>query len=710
MVGADEIMNEHEFNPQMTQMDADEEVNNMISNETGGVLNYRTSTSSREIDINIDWQGMDDYGRGGMRLKIVRDGGRTWIRRDVEKIKSMTRWKDDYEGETLRVLGVPFGGPVMGRDEHGEAFYEGTNIWMEIGDTVPVTYVHGYGPDDPMEWQENPVIIGRAKLVEIGEDGYWFEVQLDEGEALAQRILAGDEDQLRASSGAVGHLVRVDNAGLIDVWPVGELALMDVNEWRQPANDWAVVRKGYPQIAQMNADENINEHELGLNTVEAGIESGELKVTASCLEDASGDAGLSKLNVNNQKMEDFEMSDEVKEVQVEEQVPEVNVAAIADAVAGKMEGMVAQAVEKQVKAMLDEPATEEGAKMLKKNINVNKYAPVGDPDPVEDFYDWLRTGKGKIPEHTVQATFTRPDGTTFKAALQEGTTTEGGYLVPADELGRIIGKRDEMALMSRVGAQTFSTDRDAFNIPIEDTSMSRFTIVAEEESMTGAEDEPTFSRAGASAANGIVLYKFKKLIKISEELMEDYNSGLDGFLTDALGRAWAITDNYYMQVGTGSSMPQGVFSGGTAGLTLDSASAIGAKELPDLMGKLQMAYRPGAVWVMHRTTEAYLLGLTSTSQFQLHQAPVTSLAQGVTPLMGYPVYATEDCAAIGASAKSLLFGNFWYYGWVRNRSLRVKRLVELYAETGQIGIVAFFRAGGAVLQAEAFQYATHPTG
>jgi HK97 family phage major capsid protein len=126
------------------------------------------------------------------------------------------------------------------------------------------------------------------------------------------------------------------------------------------------------------------------------------------------------------------------------------------------------------------------------------------------------------------------------------------------------------------------------------------------------------------------------------------------------------------------------------------------------MGKLEMQYRPGAVWVMARETEAYLLGLTG-NQFVLLQPPVSAFGAGLSTMFGYPVFATEDAATIAASAKSMLFGNFSLYGWVRNRSLRVRRLVELYAGNGQVGILANYRAGGEVLQSEAFQYATHPS-
>jgi len=334
---------------------------------------------------------------------------------------------------------------------------------------------------------------------------------------------------------------------------------------------------------------------------------------------------------------------------------------------------------------------------------INTKSNLGDPDPVNDFYNYIRTGKGKIPEHLNKDAEITVRGKTYKAALQEGTTTEGGYLVPAGELGRIIEQRDEASLVARLGVTPFTTDRDVFNIPTEATAMTKFTIVAEEGAISDAENEPVFGQAA------VTLYAFEKTVLVSWQLLEDYNSGLEAYLDRGLGRAWAMTENYYSQIGSGSSQPQGVFVGGTAGLTLDSASAIGAAEVPELLGKLQVPYRNGAVVIMNRTTAAYLAGLTG-NQFQFRQ-PMANIIKvnGEDLGIGYPVIPTEDAAVIAASAKSMLFGNFEFYGWVRNRSLRVQRLVELYAGTGQIGILATFRAGGKVLQAEAFQYATHPS-
>jgi hypothetical protein len=177
-----------------------------------------------------------------IRVKIKYQEGMQKTRPAAET-KALLR-ADQYNGPMLKVLGVPFGGHMNGRDSDGEAFHDATNIWMNEGDSVPVTYLHGYGPDDPDDWQNPPVVIGRARYSGVNQRGHWFDVTLDADEPLAKRVVAAvnyDTEGVKASSGAVAHLVRMGEAGMIDVWPVGELAIFDTNEWRQPANQLAVV-------------------------------------------------------------------------------------------------------------------------------------------------------------------------------------------------------------------------------------------------------------------------------------------------------------------------------------------------------------------------------------------------------------------------------------------------------------------------------------
>ena len=213
----------------------------------------------------------------------------------------------DYVETGWRVLGVPFGGPIDGRDLDGEAFTPETDIWLKVGDKVNLTYYHGFDPDTIGKKQKIPALIGRATYVGADERGHWFEPVLDSEEPLAQRLMKADITELRASSGAINHLVRKDAGGLISVWPVGELALFDINEWRRPANDFAVIEAKTEVIAEAipEADES------AVDAVEESVEA------------------ESKSN-SIIPMEENTMDEEkiVEEVKAEE--PKVDIKAIAD--------------------------------------------------------------------------------------------------------------------------------------------------------------------------------------------------------------------------------------------------------------------------------------------------------------------------------------------------------------------------------------------
>jgi HK97 family phage major capsid protein len=576
------------------------------------------------------------------------------IEREVETDKRM-KADGEYVETGWRVLGVPYGGPVKGRDLDGEAFTPETDIWLKTGDQVNVTYYHGFDPEEIGEKQKIPALIGKATYVGADERGHWFEPVLDSDEPLAQRLMKASLDSLRASSGAVSHLVRKSAGGLISVWPVGELALFDTNEWRKPANDFAVIEAKTETIAE----EIPEAEESAVDAVEESVEAEQKSISTIPEEENKMDENI------------------VEEVKAEPK-PEVDIKAIADE--------IRKSIVEELKAA---PGIERGERTVKAPAVIDS---LGEKSYKSAFWDYVRTGEvSNIRKAS-------------KAALQEGTTTEGGYLVPDDEYGSIIAKRDEESIISKLGLMRVTTNRDKYNFPTENASLAKFTLVAEEGAISAAEEEPTFAQVS------VPVYKFTKLIKVSEELLEDDNSNLEAFLTNAIGRAVADTENYYALIGAGSTEPQGAFVGGTAGLSFDSATAIGAAEIPELMGKLGSPYHNGAAWVMDPATWFNLKGLVSSSVFTFTSgvARMSGTVDGPT-LEGYPVVLNSNVANIAASAKSLMFGNYNYMGFVTNRGLRIRRLNELYADTGQVGILATYRFGCAVLQAEAFQYATHPS-
>lgn len=563
------------------------------------------------------------------------------------------RMKADLEYTPMdwRVLGIPYGGPINGRDLDGEAFTPDTNFWLKLGDSINLSYYHGFEPDEPGKMQPQPAMIGRAQFVEADERGLWFEPSLDLDEPLAKRLVAAGIESLRASSGAVNHLVRKADGGIITTWPVGELALFDTNEWRKPANDFAVIEAKAELITEAIPEAEVS----AVDAVEKLVESQEtIKPNQPILEETMGEEKI------------------VEEEKAEE--PKLDVEALKKSI---IEDLKAERGEEKGSPTVKAPAVIES---------------LGEVDYTKAYWHYLKTGETSDLRKAIKNNVN---------PLNEGDAAQGGYLVPDDEYGKIIARRDEESLISRLGLLRVNTNRDKYNFPTEATSLSKFTIVAEEGNISPAEDEPVFGQ------EAVTVYNFKKLIKVSEEVLEDENSGLEMFLNNAIGRALADTENYYALIGAGTTEPEGAFTGGTAALTLDDDVTIAASEIPELMGKLGSPYHNGAVWVMNPATWFYLKGLTGNPfQFTDGVARLSGTVDGPT-LEGYPVVLNSNVQAYStASYDSLLFGNFNYMGFVTNRGLRIRRLNELYAGTGQVGILVNYRFGCGVLQQEAFQYAT----
>jgi hypothetical protein len=156
-----------------------------------------------------------------------------WEPGQIIAVKAGDEW-------TLEVLGLPYGGPIGGKDLQKEYFDEQTDFMLKPGDTRPVIYFHGDNPGGQPDMR--PEVIGTAVLDRYDAKGGWFQVTLDKAKKYAQRLWqAAVRGAAAASSGAVAHLVRKGPDGRIITWPVGELTLLDTGEGRMPANPFATV-------------------------------------------------------------------------------------------------------------------------------------------------------------------------------------------------------------------------------------------------------------------------------------------------------------------------------------------------------------------------------------------------------------------------------------------------------------------------------------
>jgi HK97 family phage major capsid protein len=272
-----------------------------------------------------------------------------------------------------------------------------------------------------------------------------------------------------------------------------------------------------------------------------------------------------------------------------------------------------------------------------------------------------------------------------------GTQADGGYTVPTPVLNNIVARRDEMDIIPRLGMVKIPGKGTTVNVPLDGEADLLFSSVSEAGSLN--QDWP------ALGTKAFTLAKYGKYITLSWELLRDEDAALLSFVENWIARGWAATHN--------SLIVTEVLANGTAGLTLASATAIGASEVPTLVGKVLPEYQEGSQWLMHPTTWSYITGLASSSVFTFAPHPGANVS-GKT-LWGYNANPTSYMTAYAASVKSLVFGNFNYMGYREGTSMTALRDPFTAAATGQVKVWYWFDFVCGVLQAEALQYATHPS-
>lgn len=279
-------------------------------------------------------------------------------------------------------------------------------------------------------------------------------------------------------------------------------------------------------------------------------------------------------------------------------------------------------------------------------------------------------------------------------ALQVGTDSEGGYLVP-DEFERTLVQALEEENIFRQLANVISTSSGDRKIPVV-ASKGTASWVDEEGNITDSDD--AFGQVSIGA------FKLATMIKVSEELLNDSVFNLESYIAREFGRRIGTKEEEAFFIGNGTGKPTGIFNstgGATVGITTASATAITLDEVIDLYYALKSPYRRNAVFVMNDATVKAIRKLKDGSGQYLWQPSI----QAGTPdtILNRPLRTSSYVPTIASAAKTIAFGDFSYY-WLADRQGRsFQRLNELYAANGQVGFRATQRVDGKLVLAEAIQ-------
>jgi HK97 family phage major capsid protein len=184
-------------------------------------------------------------------------------------------------------------------------------------------------------------------------------------------------------------------------------------------------------------------------------------------------------------------------------------------------------------------------------------------------------------------------------------------------------------------------------------------------------------------------------------LLEDSAFQLAATLGDLQGEAIGRIQADHFTTGSGAGKPTGIITAclaNSATQAAASASAIAFDDIINLEHAVDPAYRPGAIFMCHDTILASIRKLKD-GQGRYLWSSGTAVGAPDT-INGYRVVNNQSMdSSISSGQESVLFGDVSKYKIRDAGDIRMVRLNERFADSDQVGFIAFLRSDGNLLNA-----------
>lgn len=334
-----------------------------------------------------------------------------------------------------------------------------------------------------------------------------------------------------------------------------------------------------------------------------------------------------------------------------------------------------------VRDLLDNPAAEEEAEELDEDRRAILQSP-----EYRTAFDAYACGRELTAEQ--------------RTTLNTATDADGGYAVPELWAELYEGLR-EFGVVRSLATVITTEMGGTLHVPVVSAAATLPAKTAEEAAV--ADDGETFAEKAIGA------YKYARITKASEEMIQDALFDVGGFVGRRLGEDLALATGAQYVNGDGSGDPEGLFVGATETDTLAANGAITADEVIDLVYSVIAPYRRNGVFIMNDSTIAAIRKLKDSTGQYLWQTSI----QGGEPdrLLGYPVHSDPNVGSLGGAVGTRVIG----FGDVRRAfvirdvlGVTVKFLDQLFAGNDQVGWRGKLRTSSAVVDAAAFHVADIP--
>jgi HK97 family phage major capsid protein len=287
-------------------------------------------------------------------------------------------------------------------------------------------------------------------------------------------------------------------------------------------------------------------------------------------------------------------------------------------------------------------------------------------------------------------------------AMQADSVIEGGYLVmPEEFVGGLIKFVDDQVFIRGFATVHQVSMAQSLGAPSLDTDISDADWTSE--LATGAED--TALKVGKRDLHP---HPLAKRIKVSNKLLRLTGGGAETLVRDRLGYKFAVTEEKGFLTGSGAQQPLGLFTASAHGISTgrdvnadNTTTEIRFDGLKNVKYTLKGQYWSRARWIFHRDALKQIAKLKDGEGRYIWEQSV----QVGQPdrILGFPVHMSEFAPNTFTTGLYVgILGDLSHY-WIADAlTMQLQRLVELYAETNQIGFIGRMEVDGMPVLEEAF--------
>lgn len=279
-------------------------------------------------------------------------------------------------------------------------------------------------------------------------------------------------------------------------------------------------------------------------------------------------------------------------------------------------------------------------------------------------------------------------------ALNEGTTTQGGFAVPVliDPTIVLTSGAVDAPILDISTIKTITTNQ------WKGVTSAGFTWAFQAESAVVPDNTPTLAQPT------IPVYRADGFLPYTVEIDQDW-PGFVGEMDKLLAQGYLNLLAIKTMGGTGTNEPTGIFSGMQTGtgnpthVTATTAGTVGAVDLRKAWGALPERFRPNATWVMNVTVENQIRALGNN--LAMSDYTINMTADGLQQLMARRLVDSDYAPAyanVTTATSFLVVGDFSHFIIVQRAGMVVEPVSHLFdtatgRPTGQRGWFAWARIG-----------------